>query len=251
VFTAGVHYELIATVCTKGKKYYPGFCNTCAVPLTIGYRGFFRKRKAAVATTTASVIIDKHDLHSTWPVYCQSEKRHVIEDTSKLTVERNQSCYGPGDRMSVTATVRSDSPHVMMLRGFEILLKETITFQQMYVAGKKGESMTKTNIISENRFQVNTPMQGGMQTTQDLFCMLSPSHTNTTLSAARHIDITYVLIVKAMVGNGVPLVIELPVIISNWQRYGLILRVPVPPLTIYRAVSLEAMRCYIYCLTMT
>lgn len=209
--------------------------------LIICHRGFFRKRKAAVATTTASVIIDKHDLHSTWPVYCQSEKRHVIEDTTKLTVERNQSCYGPGDRMSVTAAVRSDSPN-LMLRGFEILLKETITFRQMYVAGKKGESMTKTNIVSENRFQVNTPMQFGIQTTQDLFCMLSPSHTNTTLSAARHIDITYVLIVKALVGNGVTLVVELPVIISNWQRYELLLRVPVLPLTIYRAVSLEAMR---------
>lgn len=222
--TAGVHYELIATVCTKGKKYYLAFYSFlpyCS-SITIDNRGFFRKRKDAIASTTASVIIDKHDLHSTWPVYCQPEKRNVFEDSgTKLSVERSQSCYGPGDRMSVTATVRTDSPYVIMLRGFEILLKETITFRgQMYVAGKKGEALTKTNIISENRFQVNTPMQGGMQTTQDLFCMLSPSHTNTTLSAARHIDITYVLVVKALVGTGLPLVVELPVIVSNWQRHG-------------------------------
>ncbi|KAK2459509.1 hypothetical protein APHAL10511_008493 [Amanita phalloides] len=199
---AGVHYELVATVCTKGK------------------RGFFRKRKQAVAMTSASVIIDKHDLHSTWPVYCQPENRHVIEDGIKLTVERNQSCYGPADRISVTATIRSDSPQVIMLRAFEILLKETITYRgHIYVAGKKGEPLTRTNIIADNKFQVNTPMQGGMQTTQDLYCMLSPSHTNTTLTAARHIDITYVLIVKALAGNGLPLVIELPVIVSNWQRH--------------------------------
>lgn len=121
--------------------------------------------------------------------------------------------------MAVTATMKSESVNTVMLRSFEIFLKETITFRgQMFVAGKKGEPLTKATILSENRFQVNTPMHGGMQATQDLFCMLSPTHTNTTLSAARHVDITYVLIVKAHLGVGMPLVIELPVIVSNWQR---------------------------------
>ncbi|KAM6500095.1 hypothetical protein JOM56_003109 [Amanita muscaria] len=198
---AGIHYELVATVCTKGK------------------RSFFRKRKNAVASTTASVIIDKHDLHSTWPVYCQQESRQINQDGIKLTVERNQSCYGPGDRMAVTATIKSESAHTVMLRSFEILLKETVSFRgQIFVDGRKGEPLTKSTMVSENRFQVNTPMYAGMQATQDLFCMLSATHTNTTLSAARHIDITYALVVKAHLGAGMPLVMELPVIVSNWQR---------------------------------
>ena len=213
---AGVHYELITTVCTI-EKYYPIF--PILPVLLIGRRGFFRT-KNTITTTTASVIIDKHDLHSTWPIYSQPEMRHVFEEGTKLIVERSQRCYGPGDRMSVTATVRTESPRVtvIMLRSFEILLKETITFRGK--ARKKGETLTKTNIISGNMHHISTLMQEGMQETHDLFCILSSSHSNTTLTAARHIDITYVLIVKAILGIGPPLVVELPVIISNWKRCG-------------------------------
>ncbi|KAF8634511.1 hypothetical protein AX15_000844 [Amanita polypyramis BW_CC] len=206
---SGVFYELIATVCTKGK------------------RRLFRKRKVNITRARATVIIDKHELHSTWPVYCQPEKRHVIRDGIKLTVERNQSCYGPGDRISVTASVWSDNVHTVILRSFEILLKETISFRgHMFVAGRKGEPMTRTANITDNGYQVNTPLHRGMQTTQDLYCILPMMHATTTLTAARHIDINYVLLVKALVGAGQPLIVELPVIISNWQK----------------SVSLEAIR---------
>ena len=217
--TASVHYELIATICTIDKKYHAIF--RIFAELLIGCRGFFCT-KDAITTTTASVIIDKHDLHSTWPIYSKPEKRYVFEEDTILTVERNQSCYGPGDRMSVTATVRIESLRVaaIMLHGFEILLQETIIFRPMYVAGKKRESLVKTKIISKNMYQINTLMQEGMQTTHDLFCMLSSSHTNTTLTSARHIDIIYVLIVKALLGTRLPLVVELPIIISNWPRCG-------------------------------
>ncbi|PFH45550.1 hypothetical protein AMATHDRAFT_71571 [Amanita thiersii Skay4041] len=198
---AGVHYELVATVSTTGK------------------RGFFRKRKSTTWTTKAGVIIDKHDLHSVWPVYCQPETRHITQDAVKLIIDRKQSCYGPGDRISVTATLQSENLHTLILRGFEISLKETIAFRgHLFVAGKKGEPQTKTTIISENKFPVNTTMFGGTQITNELFCVLAAEHTNTTLTAARHIDITYVLTVKALMGTGPPLIMELPIIISNWQR---------------------------------
>ncbi|KAJ6455813.1 hypothetical protein C8R45DRAFT_1035797 [Mycena sanguinolenta] len=198
---AGINYELVASVCTKGKK------------------GFLRKRKSVVVSTQADVLIDKHELHSTWPVYCQPETRNIAQEGVTLIVERNATCYGPGDRVSLYATVKSDALHTVILRGFELTLKESTIFRAgPYTSGKKSAPQVRVVTISENKFPVNATLYGGTQHRTELTCMISPDHTTTTLNAARHIDITYTLSVKALMGTGTPLIMDLPVIVSNWQR---------------------------------
>lgn len=201
----GIKYELIASVCTKGK------------------RGFLRKRKSNVVSTQTEIIIDKHDLHSTWPVYCQSDVRRVELDGVSLTVERHQTCYGPGDRVAVVATVRSDNLQTVILRGFELSIRESRTFRAgAFIGGRKTTPITRVGNILENKFAVNITLMGGMQHKAEhkaeLSSTISPSHTTTTLNSARHIDINYVLCVKAIMGTGHPLVMDLPVIMSNWPR---------------------------------
>ncbi|KAJ7694127.1 hypothetical protein B0H17DRAFT_1330075 [Mycena rosella] len=198
---AGINYELLATVCTKGKK------------------GFLRKRKSVVVTTQADILIDKHELHSTWPVYCQPETRNIVQEGVTLIVERNSTCYGPGDRVALFATVKSDALHTVILRGFELTLKESTIFRAgPYTSGKKSAPQVRVLTISENKFPVNATLYGGTQHRTELNCSISPDHTTTTLNAARHIDITYTLSVKALMGTGTPLIMDLPVIVSNWQR---------------------------------
>ncbi|KAF8212472.1 hypothetical protein K438DRAFT_1806557 [Mycena galopus ATCC 62051] len=198
---AGINYELLASVCTKGKK------------------GFLRKRKSVVVSTQADILIDKHELHSTWPVYCQPETRNISQEGVTLIVERSATCYGPGDRVSLFAAVKSDALHTVILRGFELTLKESTIFRAgPYTSGKKSAPQVRVVTISENKFPVNATLYGGMQQRTELTCMISPDHTTTTLNAARHIDITYTLSVKALMGTGTPLIMDLPVIVSNWQR---------------------------------
>ncbi|KAJ6513901.1 hypothetical protein C8R47DRAFT_1092327 [Mycena vitilis] len=198
---AGINYELLASVCTKGKK------------------GFLRKRKSVVVSTQADILIDKHELHSTWPVYCQPETRNIAQEGVTLIVERSATCYGPGDRVSLFATVKSDALHTVILRGFELTLKESTIFRAgPYTSGKKSAPQVRVLTISENKFPVNATLYGGTQHRTELTCMISPDHTTTTLNAARHIDITYTLSVKALMGTGTPLIMDLPVIVSNWQR---------------------------------
>ncbi|KAF9556171.1 hypothetical protein CPC08DRAFT_765432 [Agrocybe pediades] len=197
---AGIGYELVASVCTKGKK------------------GFLRRAKAVVVSTTAPIIIDKHDLHSTWPVYCQNETRSITEDGVSLIVERNRQCYGPGDRVSVTATVKSDNMHTVVLRGFEIFVQETIEYKGLHTAAKKSSSEVKVSDIAKDKVSANTTLYGGSAHTAEVSCMISPSHTTTTVSFGRHIDITYILRIKALLGSGTPVIMDLPVVISNWQR---------------------------------
>ncbi|PPQ99223.1 hypothetical protein CVT24_009242 [Panaeolus cyanescens] len=198
---AGIGYELVASVCVKGKK------------------GFLRKAKSVVVNSVSSIIIDKHELHSTWPVYCQLERRELSQEGVKLTVERNSTCYGPGDRIAVVATVKSDSLNTTILRGYEIFLKEATVFRAGPLApNKRAAPQVKQAIITENKVAVNATLYGGSNHSAELVCMLPATHTTTTLNAARHIDVTYTLCVKAVMGTGAHIIMELPVIISNWQR---------------------------------
>lgn len=163
----------------------------------------------------APIIIDKHELHATWPVYCQHDTREVEQDGVTLHVERDNTCYGPGDRISVSATVKSQSVHTVILRGFEFSLKELVIFR---ASGQRGAPQVKTSTVDESKLAVNATLYGGTQHKGDLTLNVSPKHTTTTLNAARHIDITYTLVVKAVLANGTQLSMELPIIISNWNR---------------------------------
>jgi len=199
---AGISYELVASICTKGKT------------------GFLRKAKSTVASTVATIMIDKHDLHTTWPVYSQPETRHLAQDGVNLIVERTQNCFGPGDVISAYCTVKSDSQTVV-LRGFEMVLKETTVYRPgMHAQTKKAmPPQTQVRSISEGKVPVNVTLYGGSNHTSEVSCRLPEDHTTTTLNAARHIDVTYTLIIQAVMGTGNHLLMELPVIISNWQRY--------------------------------
>ncbi|KAI0345231.1 hypothetical protein BDW22DRAFT_1354138 [Trametopsis cervina] len=198
---AGIKYELIATLCIKGKK------------------GLFRRDKPVVLSTTAPIIIDKHELHSTWPVYAQPEMRNLTQDGVTLTIERTHTCYGPGDRISVNATVKSDALHTVILRGFEFALRETMVFRAGgNASGKKGAPQVKASTVGEQKVPVNATLYGGTMHKAELAVTIPERHTTTTLNAARHIDITYVLTVRALLSSGQPIMMDLPVIISNWPK---------------------------------
>lgn len=187
---------------------------------TKGKRGFLRKAKSVVYTSKAPITIDKHELHSTWPIYNQPEIRHITQDGINLMVERNHTCFGPGDRIAVNVTVKSDSLHTVILRGFEIALKETTLLRSgPHGARGRAQPQSRTVTVAENKVMLNATMYGGQQKQAELSCTLNPKHTTPTLTAARHIDVTYTLLVKAAMGTGDNLFLELPVIISNWQRY--------------------------------
>ncbi|KAF9242069.1 hypothetical protein BU15DRAFT_73000 [Melanogaster broomeanus] len=181
---AGIRYELVATVCTLGKK------------------GFFRRRQTSVISQATNIIIDKHELHSTWPVYSQPESRSVSQDGLQLTVERGRTCYGPGDRVSIMAILKSESIQPAQVRGFELTLKETIIFRAgpQATAAKRSGPQVKTATIGEQKVPLNVALYRDGQHKAELGCLIPNTHTTTTLVAARHIDITYVIVVRAWIG---------------------------------------------------
>jgi Arrestin (or S-antigen), C-terminal domain len=118
------------------------------------------------------------------------------------------------------ATLKSDSLHTVILRGFEFTLKETTIFRAgPHAAGKNKAPQVKESIIGEQKVPVNVTLYGGTQHKAELACIIPPSHQTTSLNSARHIDITYTLYVKALMGTGAHLIMELPVIVTNWPRF--------------------------------
>jgi len=104
-----------------------------------------------------------------------------------LIVQRNHTCYGPGDRISVNAIVKSGSLHTIILRGFEISFKESTVFRPgPYAQGKKGAPQVRV-VGEQTRRKCDAIC--GTQHQVELWCLLNQNHTTTTLNAARHIDI--------------------------------------------------------------
>ena len=219
MITAGIKYELIAMVCIKGKRcatfnFHPVVASSPGVS-----RGFFRRDKSTVVSTASQIIIDKHELHSTWPIYSQPETREVIQDGVTLIVQRGQTCYGPGERITVNATIKADQLNTILLRGFEFSLRESTVFRPGQGAGnKRGAPQVKVAVIAEQKVPVNATLYGGSQHRTELTCAVPSYHTSATINAARHIDITYALNVKALMGTGLPIVMDLPVAVSNWPK---------------------------------
>jgi len=185
------------------------------------HRGFFRRRKIIVTSAATTIIIDKHELHSTWPIYSQPELRSVNQDGVHLTVERQRTCFGPGDRVSVMAILKSDSVHPVVLRGFEFTLQETTIFRagpQPGSTGKRSGPLVKVGPIGEQKVPLSVTLFAGMQHKAEVGCLIPNTHTTTTLNTARHIDITYTIVVKAWFGSMQSATMDLPVIISNWPR---------------------------------
>lgn len=210
---------MTASLCLKGKKYDALLVNSVIKSLTQYFRSFFFKKQDTVISTNHSIIIDKHELHSTWPVYAQPESRSVVDDLLILTVDRTHTCYGPGDRVKVIATFRNDGISAATLRALEFLLKETIIYRAgPHATGKKGAPQVHVTPIGEQKVPVNLTIYQGQQHKAEMGCFIPQTHTTTTVGAARHIDIAYSINVKAILATGKPLLMELPVTVSNWPR---------------------------------
>jgi hypothetical protein len=203
----------------QGQKVRSSTLTSPVPSLSLALRGFFRRDKSTIVSTASQIIIDKHELHSTWPIYSQPDTRNVVQDGVTLTVQRGQTCYGPGDRITLNATIKADNLNTILLRGFEFTLRESTVFRTGPGAGnKKGAPQVRVATIAEQKVPVNATLYGGTQHRSELSFTVPSYHTSATISTARHIDITYVLNVKALMGTGLPVVIDLPVVVSNWPK---------------------------------
>ncbi len=109
---AGIAYELVTSLCVRSKK------------------GLLKKETTStVIQNTHPLWLDKHELHSTLPVYAMPEDHEAIQDDIRVKVMRNRTCYGPGDNVDVRVILTSDRVSPIKVKSISFSVRETITFK--------------------------------------------------------------------------------------------------------------------------
>lgn len=189
-----VAYELVASLCVRMR------------------RGVFRKKEAAVSSiiqTTHPVVLQKHDLHPPWFLYNYPDTHETQTTTEagpvKLTLFRNQHCFGPGDSIDARVALVSEAKKVVKPKHLTLTLKETVTFKgspsngadlkgkgraRPDPAAKSTASQRITNIATR-AFPSGKKLTPGESRLYDISLPISKHHALMTISTAKHIEVSY------------------------------------------------------------
>ena len=179
-----IAYELVTSLCVKSKK------------------GILRKESvSSIIQSTHSIHLDKHELHSLWPMYHCADDHEMTQDDVKLKVFRQQTCYGPGDSINVRVVVLSNNVNPMKLKSISFSIKETVTFKGANHAppiGPPGMSgpvgggaSQRAEIVTGKGRTLGKKIFKGDSQMYDLSAVLSKSHSLMTISTAKHIEVSY------------------------------------------------------------
>ncbi|KAL1409986.1 hypothetical protein Q8F55_003986 [Vanrija albida] len=184
-----VRYELVAAVCYKGKG------------------GIFKKDVSSYAHASEPLTITKYELASAWPVYNNTEVRSVsvLNGQVTLTVDRPSQAFGPGDRILLNASIKSNLPAPFRLKGFDMALVEVLTIYpppQDAAKAKKGKPPTPPTVkrltIGTSRAPCNIMVsQGGGDKGASLNLQIPTDKQLLTVRNAREFKVEYELVVEA------------------------------------------------------
>ena len=184
-------------------------------------RGILRRDSTPTTSTAHPIIILKHELHSNWPVYSQLDRKETTKEGLTLTVERHRTCIGPGEQLELTASLKSDSPIPFSFRGFDMTLRENVSFRPHpgSTTGKKVNiPQARTTVIGDQKIAANVILHHGMQHVEPITCALPQSYNAMTVDAARLIDIRYTIHVSAVLEGGRVLDLQIPLTVSPFPR---------------------------------
>lgn len=188
-----ITYELIAAVCYKGKG------------------GLFKKDSSTIATVSEPLRITKYELASAWPMYNQLEQRtaSALNGAVTLVVDRPIQAFGPGDRIVVTATIRSEAQNQFRLKGFEMELVEIMTvFPPKPDPNSKKKNKPpspptiKRNTVCNTRAVADGLVAPGGERGARLDLVVPSDRQLLTVRGAKEFKVEYELVVEAACDGG-------------------------------------------------
>lgn len=200
-----------------------------------GKKSLFKRDPAPITTCAAPIVIEKFDLLQAWPIYSQRQSRQSVSQGVTLIVNFHQTAFGPGDVVPVEAILRADTPGMnVQLRAYELTVRETLIYRasppqapqhhhphllhSQQPPRRVSAAQTRSNIISDQKVPVAVQVFPGSQHKCDLGCQIPLSQTNVSVRTARHIEVNYIVQVKAVLASSAIVAVELPITITNWQR---------------------------------
>ncbi|TKY88374.1 hypothetical protein EX895_002726 [Sporisorium graminicola] len=200
---AGIGYELVTSLCVRSKK------------------GLLKKETtSSIIQNTHPLWLDKHELHSTWPVYSTPEDHEAIQDDMRVKVMRARTCYGPGDNIDVRVIVTSDRISPIKVKSISFSVRETITFKggaKKAFSSNKAASQ-KTESLSSKSKSFGKKVYKGDTHTFDLTCQIPRTHTLMTIQTAKHIEVSYTLRVQVETAKKPIIIDHLPITVSNFAK---------------------------------
>ncbi|KAJ1021113.1 hypothetical protein NDA16_003899 [Ustilago loliicola] len=199
----GINYELVTSLCVRSKK------------------GLLKKETtSSIIQNTHPLWLDKHELHSTWPVYAQPEDHEAIQDDIRVKVMRNRSCYGPGDSVDVRVIVSSERVSPIKVKNISFSIRETVTFKgsAKKTFGSNKAASQKTETLSSKSKSFGKKVYKGDMHTFDLSCQIPRTHTLVTIQTAKHIEVSYTLRVQVETAKKPIIVDHLPITVSNFTK---------------------------------
>lgn len=190
---SGIRYELVAALCYKKKG------------------GIFKSDSTGIIKISEPLRITKHELHSTWPVYNNPDVKTSTGQEVAITVTRPGVAFGPGDRLLLTASVKSMRSLPFKLRGFECTLMEVVTMLES--AGGKGKGgggggkekkkkqvgqVVKSRPIAQARCAVDESVGRGGEKSARIDMAVPSDNLLVTVRHAKTLEVGYELSVKAV-----------------------------------------------------
>lgn len=181
---SGVRYELVAALCYKKKG------------------GIFKSDSAEIIKISEPLTITKHELHSAWPVYNNPDSKAVTAQEVNMTVQRPGVAFGPGDRILLTASIRSSRGIPFKLRGFECTLMEVVTMYALPAKDKKKKTqagpVVKSRPIAQARCAVDESVGRGGEKSARIDMAVPADNLLVTVRHAKTLEVGYELQVKAV-----------------------------------------------------
>lgn len=111
----------------------------------------------------------------------------------KVKVFRDQTCFGPGDQISVRIVVLSNRVSPVKLKSVSVSLRETITFRGS--AGKtKSKASQRSDSIAQKNKSVGKKIYKGDSQIYDLVISVPKTHQLMSIATAKHLDVSYMCV---------------------------------------------------------
>ncbi|WFD32961.1 hypothetical protein MSPP1_004015 [Malassezia sp. CBS 17886] len=200
---SGISYQLIASMNVKVKKGIP-LMRRPPVPI--------------VVQATEAIQLDKHELHSTWPVYNVPEEFEEQKGDFRVKLYRNKQMFAPGDLVEARVIVYSSAISPAKLKGITMCVRQTVTFHTSKGAdsGQPAPSQQRTDVLVTKTKSVRKKIYRGEFLMYDLAVALPKSRAIMSVDTAKHLEVSHALRIVADIAKEHVVLDHMPVQVSNF-----------------------------------
>lgn len=162
-------------------------------------KGLVRKELyETVVQDVRDIVLEKHEQHSTWPIYkCVSmanrsvpEEFETQEGLYHATLYRNRRAYAPTDELDVRVVVMAQTPKPAKIKSITVGVRQTVTMFHDNRQTARPNDQRSVMLVSKSK-TLRKKMQPGEYFLQDMTLVIPKNHTIMSVSTAKHMEVSH------------------------------------------------------------